>query len=136
MVSDARHSQEENDMKPTPSHIEMDRAFRSRDGSYDGIFYIGVRTTGVFCRPSCPARKPLPRNVEFFPTTKQALFAGYRPCKRCEPLKAGGELPAWAVPLLDRGQHADSGEHAGRLDWELVARAAKDRSGVPVKITR
>lgn len=89
-------------MKPTPNENEMDRAFRKRDGSYDGIFYIGVRTTGVFCRPSCPARRPRPENVEFFPTTKQALFAGYRPCKRCEPLKAGGGLPGWAASLLER----------------------------------
>jgi len=89
-------------MKPTPNHTEMDRAFRSRDGSYDGIFYVAVRTTGVFCRPSCPARKPLPENVEFFPTAREALFGGYRPCKRCEPLKAGGELPAWISTLLRR----------------------------------
>lgn len=89
-------------MKPTPNHTEMDRAFRSRDGSYDGIFYVAVRTTGVFCRPSCPARKPLPENVEFFPTSREALFGGYRPCKRCEPLKAGGELPPWISTLLKR----------------------------------
>ena len=89
-------------MRPTPKQTEMDRAFRSRDGSYDGIFCVAVRTTGVFCRPSCPARKPLPGNVEFFPTAKEALFAGYRPCKRCEPLKAGGELPAWVSALLER----------------------------------
>ena len=89
-------------MRPTPNQTEMDRAFRSRDGSYDGIFCVAVRTTGVFCRPSCPARKPLPGNVEFFPTAKEALFAGYRPCKRCEPLKAGGELPAWVSALLER----------------------------------
>jgi len=89
-------------MKPAPNQTEMDRAFRSRDGSYDGIFCVAVRTTGVFCRPSCPARKPLPGNVEFFPTAKEALFAGYRPCKRCEPLKAGGELPAWVSALLER----------------------------------
>lgn len=89
-------------MKPTPNRVEMDRAFRARDGSYDGIFYIGVRTTGVFCRPSCPARKPLPENVEFFPSAKDALFGGYRPCKRCEPLKAGGELPDWIATLLGR----------------------------------
>jgi AraC family transcriptional regulator of adaptative response/methylated-DNA-[protein]-cysteine methyltransferase len=85
-----------------PDHAEMDKAFRSRDGSYDGLFYVGVRTTGIFCRPVCPARKPLPENIEFFPTPKEALFAGYRPCKRCEPLKAGGELPAWVAGLLDR----------------------------------
>lgn len=89
-------------MKSMPDHAEMEKAFRNRDGSYDGLFYVGVRTTGVFCRPVCPARKPLPENVEFFPTPKEALFAGYRPCKRCEPLKAGGELPAWAAGLLDR----------------------------------
>jgi AraC family transcriptional regulator of adaptative response/methylated-DNA-[protein]-cysteine methyltransferase len=89
-------------MKSMPDHAEMEKAFRSRDGSYDGLFYVGVRTTGVFCRPVCPARKPLPENVEFFPSPKEALFAGYRPCKRCEPLKAGGELPAWAAKLLDR----------------------------------
>jgi AraC family transcriptional regulator of adaptative response/methylated-DNA-[protein]-cysteine methyltransferase len=89
-------------MKPTPNQTEMDRAFRRRDGSYDGIFCVAVRTTGVFCRPSCPARKPLPGNVEFFPTAKEALFAGYRPCKRCEPLKAGGELPTWVSALLER----------------------------------
>ena len=89
-------------MKPTPNHTEMDRAFRNRDGSYDGIFYVAVRTTGVFCRPSCPARKPLPENVEFFPTSREALFGGYRPCKRCEPLKAGGELPPWISTLLKR----------------------------------
>ena len=89
-------------MKSMPDRAEMEKAFRSRDGSYDGLFYVGVRTTGVFCRPVCPARKPLPENVEFFPTPKEALFAGYRPCKRCEPLKAGGELPAWAAGLLER----------------------------------
>jgi AraC family transcriptional regulator, regulatory protein of adaptative response / methylated-DNA-[protein]-cysteine methyltransferase len=89
-------------MKSMPDHAEMEKAFRSRDGSYDGLFYVGVRTTGIFCRPVCPARKPLPENVEFFPTPKEALFAGYRPCKRCEPLKVGGELPAWAAGLLDR----------------------------------
>ncbi len=89
-------------MKPMPDHAEMERAFRDKDGSYDGLFYVGVRTTGVFCRPICPARKPLPENVEFFPSPKEALFAGYRPCKRCEPLRAGGELPGWAAGLIER----------------------------------
>lgn len=78
------------------------RAFRSRDPSYDGIFFTGVRTTGVFCRPSCQARKPLERNVEFFPTAKQALFAGYRPCRRCRPLATNGRPPAWVRRLLER----------------------------------
>jgi AraC family transcriptional regulator of adaptative response/methylated-DNA-[protein]-cysteine methyltransferase len=65
----------------------MEAAYQRRDASYDGVFYLGVRTTGIFCRPSCPARKPLARNVEYFGSVKDALFAGYRPCKRCRPLE-------------------------------------------------
>ena len=89
-------------MQIIPSTQEMEKAFRERDDAYDGVFLIGVRTTGVFCRPSCPARKPLALNVEFFPTTREALFAGYRPCLRCKPMEAGGALPDWAISLLGR----------------------------------
>ena len=71
------------------------------DASYDGVFYLGVRTTGIFCRPSCPARKPKPENVEFFAMPKEALFAGYRPCLRCRPLE-GDEAPPWVARLLQR----------------------------------
>jgi AraC family transcriptional regulator, regulatory protein of adaptative response / methylated-DNA-[protein]-cysteine methyltransferase len=78
----------------------MERAFYSRDTSYDAVFVSGVRTTGVFCRPSCPARKPLRRNVEYFATVREALFAGYRPCRRCRPLEADGRPPEWAARLL------------------------------------
>jgi len=53
---------------------------------YEGIFYVGVKTTGVFCRPICPARKPKIENCEFFETAQQALLASFRPCKRCRPL--------------------------------------------------
>ena len=51
----------------------------------DDVFYYGVRTTGVYCRPTCPSRRPLRRNVEFFETTGSASAAGYRPCRRCRP---------------------------------------------------
>ena len=78
----------------------MERAFYGQDASYDGVFVTGVRTTGIFCRPSCTARKPLRRNVEFFPTIKDALFAGYRACLRCKPLEADGRPPAWVASLL------------------------------------
>jgi AraC family transcriptional regulator of adaptative response/methylated-DNA-[protein]-cysteine methyltransferase len=83
-----------------PGPAEMQRAFFARDASYDGLFVSGVRTTGVFCRPSCPARKPLPRNVEYFGTVRAALFAGYRPCRRCRPLEADGRPPEWVARLL------------------------------------
>ena len=83
-----------------PSVDEMLIAYQSRDTSYDGVFYLAARTTGVFCRPSCPARKPLPQNVEYFATPADALNAGYRPCKRCQPLNCEGQLPAWANQLI------------------------------------
>lgn len=87
-------------MSALPSVDEMTEAYQTRDMAYDGVFFLGVRTTGIFCRPSCPARKPLPQNVEFFATTGDALFAGYRPCKRCHPLQVNGQLPDWASQLL------------------------------------
>lgn len=83
-----------------PSTREMRSAFMAGDASYDGIFVTGVRTTGIFCRPSCPARKPRPENVEFFRTPKEASFSGYRPCKRCRPLDIEGRGPAWVQTLL------------------------------------
>jgi AraC family transcriptional regulator of adaptative response/methylated-DNA-[protein]-cysteine methyltransferase len=84
----------------TPRPTEMERAFYGQDASYDGVFVTGVRTTGIFCRPSCSARKPLRQNVEFFGTVKDALFAGYRPCQRCRPLEADGRPPDWVARLL------------------------------------
>lgn len=80
----------------------MDRAFRSRDTSYDGVFFVGVRTTGIFCRPSCPARKPLAKNVEFIDTVQQAFLTGFRPCKRCRPMDVNGQAPEWVQRLLIR----------------------------------
>lgn len=85
---------------PLPSPATMYRALVRRDSSYEGVFWVGVRTTGVFCRPSCTARKPLRQNVEFFPRVADALTSGYRPCKRCQPLVARGDTPDWVTPLL------------------------------------
>jgi AraC family transcriptional regulator of adaptative response/methylated-DNA-[protein]-cysteine methyltransferase len=78
---------------------EMERAYLERDASYNGLFFLGVRTTGIFCRPTCPARKALPKSVEYFPTARAALVAGYRPCKRCRPLELDDQ-PQWAAALL------------------------------------
>ncbi len=86
-------------METTLSNMEMERAYLAGDRGYDGLFFLAVRTTGIFCRPTCPAWKPLPKNVEYFPTARAALFAGYRPCKRCRPLARRNE-PQWATRLL------------------------------------
>src|SRR6516162_5833787 len=87
-------------MKSAPPLPEMERAVSTRDASYDGIFFVAVRTTGIFCRPSCPARTPLPHNREYFATAREALLAGYRPCKRCRPLQTDGRAPDWVARLL------------------------------------
>ncbi len=83
-----------------PSVQEMELAYRTRDASYDGIFFLAVRSTGIFCRPSCPARKPAPCNVEYYASAREAVFAGFRPCKRCDPLSSNGSTPAWVKEIL------------------------------------
>lgn len=83
-----------------PPDTEMYRALLERDSAYEGVFFLGVRTTGIFCRPTCPAKKPKPENIEFFPSTRAALLGGYRPCKRCTPMQPGGATPDWLAPLV------------------------------------
>jgi AraC family transcriptional regulator of adaptative response/methylated-DNA-[protein]-cysteine methyltransferase len=85
-----------------PSQTSMYRALAERDTSYDGVFYAAIRTTGIFCRPTCSAKKPLPRNVEFYPSVRDALSAGYRPCKRCRPMEPAGKPPEWLARLLNQ----------------------------------
>ncbi|MGA7303996.1 MAG: methylated-DNA--[protein]-cysteine S-methyltransferase [Rhodothermales bacterium] len=83
-----------------PDRREMVTAFLASDSTYDGIFFTAVKTTGIFCRPSCKARKPKPENVEFFAEAREALLSGFRPCKRCQPLLKPGSHPEWIIPLL------------------------------------
>ena len=85
-----------------PPEAEMRAAFLKCDAAYDGLFITAVKTTGIFCRPVCTARKPRPENVEFFLTPKAALGAGYRPCLRCKPAEAPGAQPEWVEKLLAR----------------------------------
>ena len=84
-----------------PPASEMYEALVNRDAAYEGVFYLGVRTTGIFCRPSCPARKPKRENVEFFASTQAALRAGYRPCRRCTPMQPEGAEPGWIAGLIE-----------------------------------
>ncbi len=67
----------------------MWRAFLERDAAFDGLFLVAVRTTRIFCRSTCPARRPRRENVEFFARASEAEGAGYRACKRCKPLEPG-----------------------------------------------
>src|SRR5688572_28828260 len=64
-------------------------AIAARDATADGTFYYSVRTTGVYCRPSCAARLARPENIRFHTTCEDAEKAGYRPCKRCRPDQPG-----------------------------------------------
>jgi AraC family transcriptional regulator, regulatory protein of adaptative response / methylated-DNA-[protein]-cysteine methyltransferase len=84
------------------SQREMVEAFARRDASYDGLFYVAVTSTGIFCRPSCPARRPLEENIQYYHNAREALFAGFRPCKRCHPLETGTDLPSWLAPLIEK----------------------------------
>ena len=83
-----------------PPESVMLRAFLERDSSYDGLFVTGVHTTGIFCRPTCSAKKPRPENVTFFKESRDALLSGYRPCLRCRPLEPTGTPPEWLRGLL------------------------------------
>lgn len=74
-------------------------AFDRRDRSLDGQFIGAVKTTGIYCKPSCPARRPLRENVEFFWTAEEARDAGYRACMRCKPDEVGRDCEAVAAAL-------------------------------------
>ncbi|WP_270996054.1 bifunctional transcriptional activator/DNA repair enzyme AdaA [Listeria seeligeri] len=72
-----------------------------KNSNYEGVFFVGVKTTGILCRPTCPAKKPLKANCEFFSTAKEALLASYRPCKRCEPLSNPTKMSPSVKLLVD-----------------------------------
>ncbi len=77
------------------------QAYLEHDRSYEGIFFLGVKTTGIFCRPGCTAKTPKRENVEFFSSSGQALQDGYRPCKKCQPLDLQGSVPEWVSQALE-----------------------------------
>ncbi len=98
----------------------MYRALCSRDASFEGLFIAGVRTTGIFCRPTCSAKKPAPENVEFFATPSEALLGGYRPCLRCQPMDPAQRPPE----LIERLRAEVEKVPGGRItDKELRALA-------------
>jgi AraC family transcriptional regulator of adaptative response / DNA-3-methyladenine glycosylase II len=107
-----------------PAFTERYRAIAARDSRFDGQFYTAVRTTGIYCRPSCPARTPKAENVSFYLTSAAAHEAGFRACKRCLPEAAPG-TPAWDLRR----------DLTGRA-MRLVADGVVDREGVSGLATR
>ncbi|HEX6444359.1 MAG TPA: AlkA N-terminal domain-containing protein [Streptosporangiales bacterium] len=95
------------------------RAVRSRDARFDGWFFTAVSTTGIYCRPSCPAVPPKPEHMTFYPSAAAAQQAGFRACKRCRPDASPGS-PEW-------NERADLVARAMRL----IADGVVDREGVP-----
>lgn len=79
----------------------MYEALVNKDTEYDGLFFAGITSTGIFCRPTCTARKPKRENVEYFFSPKEAIEKGYRPCKICRPLERPGETPEDIKCILD-----------------------------------
>ena len=75
-------------------------ALVQKDSQFEGLFYAAVKTTGIFCRSTCTARKPKKENVEFFETTREALVHGYRPCKVCRPLEKMGTVPGGIETII------------------------------------
>ncbi|GAA2900677.1 Ada metal-binding domain-containing protein [Microbacterium esteraromaticum] len=103
----------------TTEHDERYRAISAKDTRFDGQFVTAVRSTRIYCRPSCPARTPKPENVTFYPTSAAAHEAGYRACKRCLPEAAPGS-PAWNL----------RGDAAARA-MRLIAAGVVEQEGVP-----
>jgi AraC family transcriptional regulator of adaptative response / DNA-3-methyladenine glycosylase II len=102
-------------------------AFRRRDPAWDGVVFVAVRTTGIYCRPVCPARTPLARNVRFYRSAAAAECAGFRPCLRCRP-ETAPFCPAWkgTRTTVERALTLIEG---GALDRGNVSQLA-DRLGV------
>ncbi len=106
----------------------MNAARFARDPAYDGLFFLAVKTTGIYCRPVCRVRQPLTRNISFFPSAAAAERAGYRPCLKCRP-ESAPFCPAWngtkttverALKLIDEGA----------LDCDGMVEALATRCGV------
>lgn len=88
-------------MIPVERNEQYYKALLEKNTEYEGVFYVGVKTTGVFCRPTCPARKPKFENCEFYETAQQALLASYRPCQRCRPLSHPNHVSEMVRQLVE-----------------------------------
>ncbi len=115
---------------------EYYQALLDKNPAYEGIFYVGVKTTGVFCRPTCPARKPKFENCEFYQNAQQALLASFRPCLRCQPLSHPNQVSPLIKLLVDAVEAEpekhwkDSDFRALSVDASTVKRQFQKRFGM------
>lgn len=102
---------------------------QDRDKRYDGRFYFAVKTTGIVCKPSCPASRPLEKNITFYETLEEALADGFRPCKHCKPEQLEGSALTTAVALFDQMTVSDVAGTLGISERQL-RRLTKDHIGM------
>ena len=100
-------------MSILPPVQTMYRALLRRDTTFEGVFYVGVKTTRIFCRPTCPAKKPKSENVEYYASPQAALYGGYRPCSRCRPLDKDSKPPELVSRLRERVERSSTGKVSG-----------------------
>ncbi len=100
-----------------PAFHTMYQALSRRDAAYEGVFFTCVKTTGIFCRPTCRAKRPKEENVAFAPTVTEALHGGFRPCRLCRPMDSVRPVPV----LVEKLRHAAEAAADGRVtDKDLV----------------
>jgi AraC family transcriptional regulator of adaptative response/methylated-DNA-[protein]-cysteine methyltransferase len=116
------------------------RAALARDARADGTFILGVRSTQIYCRPSCPARRPLRRNVVFFRTGEEAEQQGFRPCLRCKPNEKSGALALVERAARELARSSEDGGDAGdgreKSDHGRVAELARKLRVTPSGLRR
>lgn len=119
-----------------PDDQVLYQALVARDPSYEGRIYVGVKTTGIFCRLTCPARKPKPENCQFYESAGQCIEAGFRSCKRCFPLQPAADADPMIATLLkaldSRAEYRwrESDVAAMGLDPSTVRRSFKRQFGM------
>lgn len=119
------------------AYDKMVRAMQTNDATYNGLFYVGVHSTGIYCLPSCKARLPLLKNVAFYETREEAIAAGLRGCRRCYSDRYPDVLPSWVKLVIhymnnhrtDRITESTLAEIA-RVDITTVRRHFKQQVGL------
>ncbi len=106
---------------------KYDAMFR-KDPSFEGLFVTAVKTTGVFCRPVCPARKPKPENVEFYESAQEAIHQGFRPCLVCKPMEQANKTPYHIQLLID--------EISANVELRLKDADLRRRKIEPIQVRR